>query len=184
MRADLDESILVLVDIQPPFMKVIHEAERVVERSSFLVQAAGVLGVPSLGTTQYAARMGELDPKLAGFVTGQVFDKMHFSAFKAGRFAEVLEETCRRQVVLCGAETHICITQTAIDLLEAGYDVMVPMDAVSSRTPDSCKIGFKRLRDLGVELVHSESLVYEWLDTAEHPRFKEVLGLVKAFPIP
>ena len=182
MRALVDESLVVVVDVQPNFMKVIHEADRVVERTSFILEAAKVLGVPSLGTTQYGERMGALDAALTQRMDGPTFDKMTFSCCGAPGFMEEIERSGRSQIVLCGAETHICITQTALDLLEEDFEVFLPMDAISSRTAECSKIGFKRLRDQGAQVIHSESLVYEWADSASNPAFKEVLNIVKAHP--
>lgn len=183
MRAEIEDSVLVVVDIQPTFMKSVFEADRVVGRSSFLVQVAGVLGVPVLATTQYADRMGGLDPAVARHIRGPVFDKMTFSCCGSIDFNLALEKTDRSQVVLCGAETHICITQTAIDLLGSDYEVFVALDAVSSRSDGAARTGADRLRDLGAQVAHSESVVYEWLDSAEHPKFREVLELVKGHPL-
>lgn len=178
----LEESVLVLVDVQPAFFRVVFEAERVVSRAGFLLRAANLLGVPVLVTTQNAARMGGLDEGLAAELSGPVFDKMTFSCCGAAGFNEALEALDRSQVVLVGAETHICITQTALDLLDAEYQVLLPADAISARTATLDRVGMERLRDVGGEITHTESVVYEWMDTAEHERFKDVLELVKANP--
>lgn len=184
MRALPEESLIVVVDEQPNFMKVVHEAGRVVERSKFLLEAAKLLEVPSLATTQNAERMGPLHPDLQPLITGETFDKLAFSCCGSFEFVEAVEQADRAQIVLVGAETHICITQTALDLLEADYEVFLALDAISSRSPESTKIAIKRLRDAGAQVCHTESLVYEWLDTAEHAAFRDVLQVVKSHPLP
>jgi len=85
----------------------------------------------------------------------------------------------KKQVVLTGIETHICVNQTAHNLLDAGYDVIVCDDAVSARSINRHKVGLKRLRDAGMTLAHTESIAYEWAGSAEHPKFRDMLALVK-----
>ncbi len=179
MRLVVDDSVLVIIDLQDQFLKVIPNRDEIVNRSAFLLESANVLSVPVLATTQYADRMGSHDPMIVSLLNGPTFDKRTFSCAGAEGFMEALEATKRRQVILVGVETHICITQTAIDLLEEDYDVFLALDAVSSRTENSTRIGIKRLRDIGVEVCHSESVVYEWMVSSEHSEFKSILNVVK-----
>lgn len=181
MRLLADESVVVVVDLQDQFLKVIPDRETITHRAAFLVSAANIMGVPVLATTQYAERMGSHDPKIAEVLRGPTFDKRAFSCCGSEEFVSALEKSGRRQIVLVGVETHICITQTALDLLEEDYDVFLCLDAVSSRLEEATKVGVKRLRDVGVEVCHTESVVYEWMETSEHEKFKEVLGVVKSF---
>lgn len=108
--------------------------------------------------------------------------KMAFSAVQSPPLMQVLEATERHEVVLIGLETHICVGQTALDLLDQGFDVVVCPDAVSSRSNDRHKLGMERMRDAGVVPAHTEAAVYEWMQSADNPKFREVLSVVKRFP--
>ena len=104
---------------------------------------------------------------------------MAFSALGCPEFVAALRLTGKTKVILVGFETHICISQTAHDLLSAGFEVVVCPDAVSSRSQEQHKLGMERLRDAGVVPAHTESVAYEWIGTAEHPKFKSFLQIVK-----
>jgi nicotinamidase-related amidase len=171
---------LIVVDLQPSFLKAIHESERVLARSEFLARAAHLLEVPALATVQNPDRMGGLDERFLPLLSRPVESKMAFSCMGCAPFVEALEALGRKQAVLVGIETHICITQTALHLLDKGFQVVVCPDAASSRTLDRHEIGLHRLRDAGVALAHSESVAYEWMGGANHPKFRQALELVKA----
>jgi len=175
-----DQSVLVVIDVQPTLMPLIHEGERVLDRVAFLAKVARLLGVPVLTTEQNPSRMGSTHESLAELVsTPAPFAKMCFGAGGCGDFMEALQETGRRQVVVVGVETHICVSQTALGLHRDGYEVIVCPDGVSSRTLERHKLGMERIRDAGVVPAHTEAVAYDWLGTAEHPRFRDALAIVK-----
>jgi nicotinamidase-related amidase len=180
-RADSDRAVLLVVDVQPKFMAGIHEGDRVLNRTAFLLKIAKLVGVPVLASEQYPERMGATDSRIASLMPLGVFPypKMRFSCAGCEGLMEALRALDRKQVVLVGIETHICVTLTAIDLLIAGYEVFVCPDAVSARTVEMHKLGMERMRDSGAMPAHTETLAYEWLSTAEHPRFREALEIVK-----
>ncbi len=207
--ARADSSVLVVIDVQPFFLKAIHDAERVVARSEFLVRIARLLDVPILSTVQNPGRMGGLDPRIVPHLSSPPIGKMTFACAGCPEFDEALERTAgvgrrasgggrqtpdaepqaefrnpkseiRNQAVLAGIETHICVTQTAIRLHDAGWQAIVCEDAVSARRQEMNDIGFRRLRHAGVDVAHTESVAYEWLGTADHPRFREALEIVKS----
>jgi nicotinamidase-related amidase len=173
-----ENSVLVVVDVQPSFMKAIYEADRVLERTSFLAKVSRLLEIPVIATEQYPKRMGATDPSLTPHLTS-VHGKMSFSCAGCGDFSDALAATGRRQVVLVGVETHICVSLTANALLDTGYELVVCPDGVSSRTMERHKLGMERIRDAGAVPAHTEAVAYEWLQTAEHPKFREALALVK-----
>lgn len=183
---DRSTSVLVVVDMQEPFLSAIHGREALTENVSLLIRAARLLGVPVLPTVQYAQRMGGVVPVIAdalgvalGNGGGLPIDKLCFSCAGADDFTRALAATGRKQVLLCGVETHICVSQTAHDLLHAGYQVHVSPDAVSSRTLEKHKLGMERIRDAGIKPCAAEAAVFEWLYEAGTAEFKEILKLVK-----
>lgn len=175
-----ETSALIVVDMQEPFLGAIHGREPLSENVRLLLQAARILEVPVLATLQYASRMGGVVPEVANVLAGvEPIDKMCFSCAGSEPFIKALEATGRRQILLCGVETHICVSQTAQDLLQAGYQVHVTADAVSSRSLEKHKLGMERIRDAGVRPCATEAAVYEWLYEAGTPEFKEILKLVR-----
>lgn len=177
-----EDVLLVVVDMQEPFLGVIHERERLVANVLLLMQSARVLQVPLLASLQYAQRLGGLVPELAAALptdSPSPIDKLSFSCAGSPDFMRSLEATERRQIILCGVETHICVAQTALDLAHRGYQVHVAADAVSSRTLEKHKLGMERIRDSRVLPCAAEAAVYELLGAAGSPAFKAILSLVK-----
>jgi len=184
MTCTLSDSVLVLIDFQPSFMVDMRDRDSVLHRAKFLLDCARTLGVPVLVTEQYRDRMGSTDPVLRTLLDGvPQIDKMAFSAMKSPEFVAQLESLGRRQVILCGIETHICVMQTCLHLLEQGYSVAVAHDAVTGRLPDATVAGFQRMRHAGATVAHSESVVYEWMESASHPLFRDVLKIVKQYSV-
>jgi nicotinamidase-related amidase len=180
IKLEPTRSVLIVVDVQPTFLKGIHEAERVLARATFMARAAEALGVTVLATEQVPERMGGTHPGLSPHV-GTPFPKRSFSCVGCEDLASALEFTGRRQAVLVGIETHICVGQTAQDLLALGYEVAVCPDGVSAGSLEAHKLGMERMRDAGIVPVHTEAVAYEWMGTAEHFAFRQILGLVKQY---
>lgn len=180
--ARAEDSALLLVDMQPSFMRVIRGVEAVKGRCAFLLEAARALGVPILATEQNRARMGGTDPDLLALLPDEPIDKMAFSCWGAPGMPRRIAELGRRQIVIVGIETPICITQTTIDLLHAHHAPILAVDAIGARGDDAHRIALERLARAGATLAWSESIVYEWMRTAEHPAFRDVLAVVKRHP--
>jgi nicotinamidase-related amidase len=176
-----ENSVLVIVDIQDVFLKPIKVRDFTVENIQLLAQAAQRLQIPVLATTQNAEKLGALAPEVAEAIDdAPVVDKLCFSCLASEPFAQHLQATGRSQVVLVGVEAHICVLQTALDMLKAGYAVHVPYDAVASRLKRDWKYALLRLSHSGVMVSAVESVVYEWLYEAGTDPFREVLPLLKA----
>jgi nicotinamidase-related amidase len=180
MRLAREDSALLVIDIQEAFVDAIDEMQRVLRSTELLVRIANLLHVPVLSTVQNPARLGEIASPLRDLLP-EPTPKMQFSAAANPALVERLRATGRRQVVITGIETHICVSQTAVDLLAQGLEVVVCPDAVSARSRERHKLGMERLRDSGVMPMHSEAVVYEWLGAADDADFREALKLVKQF---
>lgn len=181
MLARLEDSCLVVVDVQPSVLDLVWERDRVVDRARFMIQCAQILELPVIVTEQNPSRLGGTVPELMASLTASAarIEKMTFSCWGSAEFRKAIEKFQRAQTILVGIETHICVNQTAHDLLDEDLDVIVCADAVSARTQDMHDIGMRRMSDEGAAIAHTESVVYEWLATASHPNFRDVLGLVK-----
>lgn len=180
IKLDPLQTVLIVIDIQPTLTKTIFEIDRVLDSAIFLAKVAKLLDIPILITEQNPSRMGATVPELSKWVSPfSPFAKMSFSAAESSEFLSALTATERSQVVIVGLETHICVYQTAQDLAVKGIDVVVCPDAVSARSQERHKLGMERIRDAGIVPAHSESVAYEWIGTAEHPKFKSFLQIVK-----
>lgn len=203
MLLEVEESQLVLVDYQERLMPAMAGAQEVVANASRLAQAARMLKVPVFVTEQNAPKLGptvtELRTALGDYA--RVFPKMMFSAVEEGlgewlqppqkpvqgnarSLPKHLQKPAvqgpeRASVVLAGCEAHVCLLQTALDLLEDEMDVWVVVDACGSRTERNRDAAFDRLAGAGVELVTTEMVLFEWLRGAEHPSFKAIQALIK-----
>ena len=174
-----EDTLLVVVDMQEPFLRGIQDRERLMDNVLLLVRAANLLGVPALPTTQYAARMGSVIPEVSKGLSASPVNKLCFSCAGQPEFLDFVRSSGRRQILLCGVETHICVSQTALDLVIKGFQVHVAADAVSARSLEKHKLGMERLRDSGVLPCAAEAAVYELLVAAGTPEFKSILALVK-----
>jgi nicotinamidase-related amidase len=156
------------------------EKDRMLQSTVRLVKGANLLGVPMLVTEQYKKGLGPTVPELAGAVPNfAAIEKLAFSACEAVTFRDALAIGKRSDVVLCGIEAHVCVSQTCLELLEGGYRVFVVADAVSSRTAENCRFGLDRMRQAGAVVVSTEMVLFELLEQAGTAEFKQVLGLVK-----
>jgi nicotinamidase-related amidase len=179
--ANAEESLVLVIDLQPTFLAAIPNADEVLRRSAFLIDVARLLDVPVLATTQVAPRMGGLDRSIESRIMPMdVVDKTSFSCAGADGLLKRLERSDRVQIVVCGIETHICVCQTTLDLLANDFDVFIAVDAVSARSREAHEIGLRRMADSGAFMSHTESVAYEWMGSSDHPRFRDVLELVKS----
>lgn len=204
MLLELDDSQLVLVDYQSRLMPAIHEGPAVLANAQRLAQLARLLKLPLFVTEENPAGLGPTVPELQALIAaagGKTFPKLSFSAVADG-LAELLRPPARapqgnarslpkhlqkpskpaaerNTIVLAGCEAHVCLLQTALDLLDDEFEVWVVTDACGSRSERNRDAAFDRLAGAGAELVTTEMVAFEWLRTAEHPAFEEVLKLVK-----
>ncbi|HLV80002.1 MAG TPA: isochorismatase family protein [Chthonomonadaceae bacterium] len=174
-------AVVVVVDMQEPFFQPIFEKERVLDNVRLLMEGANILDVPILLTTQYASRMGGVLPQIEALLPAPQppLDKLCFSCYADPGFADEIARLDRHQALLCGIETHICVSQTAHGLLAAGYQPHVVVDAVSSRTEANWRLGLEKMRQSGVILASVESALYEMMHEAGTPQFRQMLELVK-----
>ena len=176
MRLDPATSLLAVIDVQERLLAVMPDAERVVARSARLAAAARLLGVRTVLTEQYPRGLGPTDARLASLLP-PAETKLAFSAAACDGLAT--GSATAGAVVLCGLETHVCIAQTALDLLARGKTVFVAVDAVASRHVIDHDTALERLTGAGAIPTTTEAILFEWCRTAEHPRFKAVRALVE-----
>lgn len=179
-RLTPQNAALVVIDVQEKLMAAMARRAEVVTAADKLIRAARLLELPVLLTVQYAKGLGPVCAELAGATAGLTpLEKMAFSCCGSEAFARALKGLGRRRLVLCGVEAHVCVAQTALDLLAADHTVYIVADAVCSRREPDCAVALARLRDQGAVLTTAEAVVYELLREAGTPQFKQVLPLFK-----
>lgn len=178
---DASRSVVVLVDYQQRLMPAIHGGAQALAQAVRLADIARALGVPVVATEQNPQRLGPNDEAVRARCDATV-SKMHFGACAAGLLdaLRAADGTPARDVVIAGCESHVCLLQTALELLEAGRNVWVVAQASGSRSADSHALAMQRLRQAGAVIVDTEMVAFEWMRSCEHERFKRVLPLLKA----
>lgn len=202
MLLDADDSQLVLIDYQENLMPAIFEGPQVLANAVKLAKLANLMQVPVWGTEQNPSRLGPNAAELRA-LCDQTLSKMSFSAAEDG-LIDLLRPPVRKQqggnarslpkhlqkpaapaeperpsIIIAGCEAHVCLLQTALQLLEEEMEVWVVTDACSSRSERNRDAAFDRLAGAGAELVTTEMVVFEWIRSCEHPAFKQMLELVK-----
>ncbi|MCW4153555.1 isochorismatase family protein [Halomonas sp. 18H] len=175
MRMHSESSLLLMVDIQSRLLPVLEDGGQVIEEAAWMGGVAEALGIPVWLTEQYPQGLGHTVPALVTALTSpRYWQKYHFNAHAEAPFARALAETGRRQVILCGAEAHICVLQTGLALLEAGYEVFWLSEAVGSRRRDEVTLARQRLVEAGARAVSADMVAYEWLERCDGATFKEI----------
>lgn len=178
-RLRAQDTVLLIVDLQEKFQSVIHEFDRIEKNVALLLRVAKQLKIPILFTEQNPEKLGATRPILLELAPdAPVISKLLFSACTEETLL-TLANFARKTVLVCGIEAHVCMLQTALDLLESEYSVFVPRDAISSRTPENAAIGWERMMRAGVLPTSTESAIFELLQEAGTPDFKALLPFIK-----
>jgi len=177
---DLDAALVAVIDVQRNHYPTVARGEETLDRLTRFVRAARVLEVPVIWTEHYPRAFGPTLPELSEALSDlEPIPKTSFGCFGEPRFAELVDEWDRQTLVLVGTETHICIQQTGLMALERGLDVVAVADCLTARGELDHDIALRRLERAGALVTTWEALVYEWMREAGHPRFKQVLPIVK-----
>ncbi len=176
-----ENSIFILIDVQGKLSEIVYESESVMKSLEVLIQGMNTLDVPILWMEQIPSKIGPTRESLAKLMrpASQPISKTYFSVCREKESMAVLEASNRKQVILAGIETHICVHQTACDLIDKGYEVQVVADCVSSRTRENREIGLKRIAQSGGKITSVEMLLFELMEKAEGDTFKNIARLVK-----
>jgi len=174
MLIDAQRSMLLAIDLQEKLLPAIADGDGIVKNCAWLIRAAQKIGVPVAGSELYPKGLGLLVPAIRELIpTGAIASKSHFSCV-ASQCLLNLPGNDRAQMILIGAEAHVCVLQTALDLYHEGKEVYVVADCVGSRRPADHDAGIARMRQEGVRIVSKEMVVFEWLSEAGTPLFKAV----------
>ncbi len=176
------DTALLVIDVQERFLPVLPDAARIVWNCRRLLEGARILGVGAAITEQNPDKLGRTVPELLADHAGPVAAKMAFSAGPCGEIFAAWRQQGVERALLCGIETHVCVAQSALDLLAAGYQVSLAADAVGSRAAHDHEIALRRLESSGVIVTTVEAALFEWCAQAGTPAFRQISALVKKVP--
>jgi len=175
MLINKDVSGLFLIDIQTKLTPHVQNAPLLIDKCAWLLQLANALSVPAFLSEQYPSGLGSTVPELDASKCSEIpISKTDFSCMQSPAFLDQLKKYNRKQCILAGIETHVCVMQTALEMREAGLDVFVVVDAVSSRHAIDHTYALKRMKQENIQLVTSEMVFFEWIRHARHPEFKQL----------
>ena len=177
-RLRAEDSVVVVIDLQDKLLAKLPAAGEIVRSAGFLLDLAALLGVPVKATEQYPKGLGPTTAEVARRLPQAIPAKTTFSCCGAGTLLEELEALQRPNIVLTGAETHVCVMQTALDLIDAGLHVFLPVDAVAARFAIDHTTAIRRIELAGGTATTAETIAFEWLADAAHLQFKAVSKLV------
>ena len=180
MRILHEESVAVIVDIQEKLLPHIHEGDVILKNCIKLTEGLKSLSVPVIITQQYTRGLGPTVPSIVNmFPEFSHIEKTSFSCYDEPAFKEKIVSLGRKNIILCGIESHVCVLQTCIDLLDAGFRPIVVDDCVSSRNPNEKRIAIERMRQEGARVTTMESILFELTRRAGSETFKKISGIVK-----
>lgn len=180
MLLNRDHGLLMVIDVQERLAPATADPDTVIRNSVTLMTAANKLGIPVIVTEQYPKGLGPTVKPIKDLAPeNAIMDKVHFSCARDDRIRDCLEKNPYWQIVITGMEAHVCVAQTALSLQDDGFDVAVVADAVTSRDPANKELALDRLREAGVTLIPTESVLFEWLGNSQDPAFKELTAMIR-----
>lgn len=176
-----EEAILVIVDVQEKLARAMKAeiVEKIVKNISVLVELCKIYQIPVVITEQYPKGLGSTLVEIKNILKERVIEKIHFSCVQEKEFISKIEEFNRKKIILTGMETHVCVWQTALDLLIRDYNVFVPYDCVCSRRKEDWKVALELIKEAGGVITSAETLVFQILKKAGTSEFKKILEFIK-----
>jgi len=180
-RLTPENSLLVIIDVQERLLPAVLYQQQIIFNVRRLLEAAQAIGVPVVVTEQYPQGLGSTTQELAPYIPAgtAVLPKKSFSVYDDERIRTEIDNHRRSQIILCGVEAHVCVQQSAFDLLGAEKEIYIVVDAIGSRFANNRDMALRRFESSGMVLTSTESLLFEWCRSAEHPQFKMFSRLAK-----
>ena len=176
----IENSLLVVIDIQESLARVMFGKEALIDNLRTIIKGAGILKIPMLVTEQVPEKLGSTIPEISSLLGGVTpIPKASFSCCGEDRFMRELEEMRRKQILVTGIESHVCVYQTTVGMIRLGYEVHLIQDCVSSRMAENRSAGIERMKDEGAKITTTEMALFELLKIAGGDRFREISRLVK-----
>ncbi|APW63300.1 hydrolase [Paludisphaera borealis] len=178
-RLTAPRGALLVIDVQEKLIAAIPDRERLVANAVRLIHGAKLLNIPASATEQYPKGLGATIPAIAELIPDRP-SKLAFQCCAVPQILEQLYGRHIRHITLAGIEAHVCVAQTALELLDLGFRVQIPADAVASRSSSDQKFALRRLENAGATISTTEAVLFEWCETADRPEFKAISGLIKS----
>lgn len=180
MRIKRNNALLLIVDFQERLMPSIRNGEEIIKRTEILISGCRCLNLPVIVTQQYTKGLKDtVEPIKKALEDFEYIDKISFSCCRNQEFSERLKALGRKDIIIAGAEAHICIKQTALDLLEQGYNLFAAVDCIGSRKEQDCYYGIRAIEKAGGVLSTTESILFDMMEDANDPCRKEISSLIK-----
>lgn len=180
MILDSNNSVMLIIDIQEKLLNASFNKEQILKKSVILAKTAKILNLPLFITEQYPRGLGETINEIKAENTdGKYFEKVDFNALTDENLLNTLKQLNKKQIILFGIETHICVHQTANALIENGFDVIIARDACGSRKEEEYSFALEQMKSYGVNIKSTEMILFELIKSAKHPNFKELQALIK-----
>lgn len=180
LKANPKDSILISVDMQDKVINITWDHDILRPRATAFASICRELGVPMIKLEHVPGKMGRTTETLAAALEGcPSAEKSSFSAFGSQDFVRLLEISGRKQLIMFGVEAHVCLCQSALDAIDAGYQVFVVADASSSSSPYHRDVAFERMRHEGIIVATAQSLAFELIGRADAPEFRRILPHIK-----
>lgn len=174
------KTAIVIIDVQGKLAEIMQDSDRLFKNIEKLIKGAQLLNIPIIWTEQLPEKLGSTTKRISALLANQKpIVKNEFSCVKNVEFSDLLEKKEYNHFLLCGIETHVCVYQTAKDLIDLGYEVELIADAVSSRTELNRNIGIERITSLGGKITSVEMLLFEKQEIALGDKFRELIKIVK-----
>ncbi|SCG81645.1 isochorismatase family protein [Proteiniborus sp. DW1] len=174
-----EEAVLMIIDIQERLVPAMKYGKKVIYNTNILISAAQKMHIPVIGTEQYPKGLGSTVSEISVNIDKDlIYEKMSFTGYTE-EVKQALKSIGRKKVIITGMETHVCVFQTARDLLEDGYQVFIAEDAVCSRTKENYKNGLSLMDKMGAVISNTETIVFDLLKVSGTPVFKELSKLIK-----
>ncbi|MEE4177918.1 MAG: isochorismatase family protein [Bacteroides sp.] len=178
--ATCEDSLFLIIDFQVGMLKAINSWEKVTGKVNQLIRTANILGIPILLTEQYKKGLGETHPELLREIKSPLIcQKEHFSACIEPDFLSAMHSFRRNKIIVAGMETHVCVLQTCLDLIKAGFQIHLVADAVASRTKENRNIAINLLRQAGAVVSSAEIVIFQWAYRANTENFRKILPVIK-----
>ena len=174
-----EESLFICLELQERLIPAMHDKETLVKNSNILMKMSEIYNIPVLITEQYPQRLGKTDSKIELPKNHKMFSKDYFSAFGVEDFVNEFNSLNKKNIIIFGLETHVCVYYTVFHLIQNGYSVYVVADACASRTNESKKIALKQMRKLGANVITTEIALFSHIENSKVPNFKDLSNLVK-----
>jgi nicotinamidase-related amidase len=178
---EIEKTLLLIIDVQEKLINAQFSKEIIAKNTAILAEACNILKIPVIVSEQYPKGLGQTIAQVKDKLSSDsiTFEKTSFSCLREDKFLSLLKSYNRKQILVCGMESHVCVHQTVTDFLDAGYEVHIVQDAISSRKEWECKEGLQRMITSGAVGSSVEIAVFELLKGAKHPDFKAVQGMIK-----